>query len=772
MEDLPALLVHGPYLGVLGVISGAILVVLATRSRAGQRALRAAEEAWPEEPPEGVDGAGSGEARTLVGRLLADDAVARIDGRRGSVAVSAVALERGSVAERGAVAAEGLAIELDGARVTIEGPVACAKGSLERRPGTTLAAHDQAVVSAVRDVLDADGDVDARPRFSSLSSGDRVRAIGVIERRSGGDEEAYREPAGELVLAPGADGVVWLAFDGHPRVRAPEVGRSVALGIVSSLLLAGGLWGLGEQLTDDPAPPPEGEVLDRMPWEGGALRFAALSPWHRDRVASHYAYGLLDVAPFDERLARKRVALQALARGCSAATEAAREHGLEDEAEEIGRACDDDERTGALCDLGRYEDAGPRLLHDRGWRHNSDVVALLAAGDPDGAREIANDLIAQEREVREQVRARQGDLDQLDVVIRGWRCVADAIGAREGEDAALTGLREAAERSRFCRLLLADVTEGAERLPLLRRLEPWESEAEHVLILAAEVDPEEAARRLPRLLPSIGFHTNLRFARLPHAGLRGVLEVLDARELPEPRMRALRGVLRLIEGQELAQLASIDAAETRVRGAIVDLDVALEGLGEQGAGDEEPDVVLLEGLERVRRDGRRWLARLALERGDPERALALLPGSDANDPLRGLIEAYGEPDPSRHVSQTAIEIVEAARSGNGTILARALGSSFPRAHDVEELAPSIVEDREVLAAHLRWARRLPLDACDPGDAIRRFVEEVRWARQLDATEWEARAEERLRAHEGVIRDRDVAMLAWAIASYRYADGEP
>lgn len=117
-----------------------------------------------------------------------------------------------------------LALTVGSERVALTGPLDVLIGSHEMDPGAPFGSLAPAVRERVAEVAGADAlpapgataPILARPIFRSLRSGVRVRAAGVLVKRSDGESRGYRERA-RWALSGDEGAPVVLAYDGTPR---------------------------------------------------------------------------------------------------------------------------------------------------------------------------------------------------------------------------------------------------------------------------------------------------------------------------------------------------------------------------------------------------------------------------------------------------------------------------------------------------------------------------------------------------------------------------
>ncbi len=782
-----------PFVGVSLVCAFAAGVGLVTRRLARARLLREADRAWPRDA---ADGLGEG-TRRLRGVLVADGAVAAFDGNHADLAVAGVELG----GARGARTAEGLALRVDGERVPIEGAVTLVVGSREARSGTRLWNHGHATEAAVRAALDGstedseaedseaedseaeDSEAEAseaeaskeeessetesskvddaaKPRFSSLRPGDRVVAVGwVVRTRDAGKD--YRHGEGGWRLVGEVDGPVALRFDGAPAVDAPAMWRTAMVSAIALGLGFSGLSVLGaqavENLTDIRYEMPPRHVDPDPP----ALRWAALSPWHRDAAAQWLEDSLAAAAPQSLAVARRRVEV-AEVQGCAHAFEVAGEHRLDDEAIAIAARCPSVAASTAYCREGRFEEAARSLDASLGLERG--MQARLLVGDLGGAASAVEARVAFEREMgfRDETRPDARTL------------LAEALRARAGDEEAKARLRAGADGSSVARLLLADLAQGEERARLAAGL--WDAEPglrslrrEHALALLASVEPAQAAERLARDFPIMLEPAPTPFwtSSVPRPGLREALAALDASHLETPDARMLRAFLSLTRASELltqareaearALLDAIEADLARAADA-TPFDAAAEAVDPDDPRSENPSPV-----GQLRASLVHHRAVLLIQEGDPERARQVAATGPAWVARRIA-------DAETHREYNVLTWHPGIKTQADLLATDPMSPpTIDRIRDPWPLRR--IEDRDGLAAHFRYAASYTRPGCDPTELLTEAVREVRVARALYDDAWLTEADARIRRYDEALSRPEVGLVSFLLAN-GYALTEP
>lgn len=845
MNAFSALLHLVPFVGPLVAVLLPLLAIAAARRRARRRAMARARSAWPDEPPTGLEGAADGAPRTLIGRLEGRPPIRRFDaGRERALATTAESAD-GSARGRSTRAADALSLQIDGRRVPLEGPVRVVRGSVERWLGRSLGALDAETAQQLREEIGLSGDDSWR--LSTLAEGDRVRAVGVV-RAQPGEADGYRDASSRHALAPGEAGAILLAVDGPSRVRLASAGRAWGLGIVGAVGLLALSWGVAEAALKSLPPVEPDAPLSEDPLDEPWVWLAAQSPLHREALANELSRRLATFVPMDRAQAEQRVALEAL-RSCREGVRAARAHGLLERAEALAASCSPEVRRLVRCDRGRYREAA-RLASPPYLLSTQLEAWLIAAGEdarplartsPDAPRNAVQLLrrLADERseQAEDPTLARARDLHVA--LASSFRCAADAIEARaedaaahrppdaplEGRVGALGRLTEAAQRSPFCALMLADVTEGPARLPLLELAEREESFAAVAFLLRVEASPRAAADRLAAgTLPPIGLPARVPHRRAPHPVLDQAWAAAVEAGGERPRDRALRALLRGMRGVDRVSLGDPEAADPLLEQAGRELDEVLASIGAptgSGApvagapagGDASPlDASATEGEaatsggrggEDVRApldapptagDGASPPAAPSRGEGDPalaERPSWAQPLGRARDALTAWWAIAAAERGALDVAERRVEAIadaEKRRWMRASALARYAGPAFGRGGDElsravltgdgREVARAVVQsptwplflpvgvhrverNRALLAQHLRWSRSTPSPRCAPSERLRRLSAELRVARALGAEDWQDALEPQVRAHRDAILRREVAVLVHA-----------
>ncbi len=240
----------------LGLVSFTLLLLarwLYGALRRARRTRSARDELG--EPPAELNEVADGQEVVLDGKLgSAGEAVARFDdGKPVAIAWATVAggaawFEHDPVAVGASRQATDLWLELDdGAKIQLDGPTALLSGTRERFSGWRAADVPKPVHQRLGDQASIlDSFVAGFVVFSSLSSGDRVRVKGRLERSSTDQSGDYRH-ASSLTLRPQTDrGDIVLAARTAPRVSAPLrtlVSKPLLL-LVSAVFLVFGGFGV------------------------------------------------------------------------------------------------------------------------------------------------------------------------------------------------------------------------------------------------------------------------------------------------------------------------------------------------------------------------------------------------------------------------------------------------------------------------------------------------------------------------------------------------
>lgn len=228
---------------LVGVVAALVAVPWLGRTRASGAAARAMRDRLGA-PVRRASGLEPGVA-TVAGRLVADETVQRMEGGPCALSVARSAVDGGLAIRR----AEGLALEVDGARVAIEGHLDLLAGTHEC--WARLVSGD-----AAKQLFAASGAGDrdtARAwdlRSLSLEAGDEVIARGELVRVAGSDDAAYRDGASDWVMRPTEHTGVELAAARPPRVaklgRRQVARRSLVIGAIVFAALPYGLGKLGQ----------------------------------------------------------------------------------------------------------------------------------------------------------------------------------------------------------------------------------------------------------------------------------------------------------------------------------------------------------------------------------------------------------------------------------------------------------------------------------------------------------------------------------------------
>jgi hypothetical protein len=419
-----------------------------------------------------------------------------------------------------------------------------------------------------------------------------------------------------------------------------------------------------------------------------------------------------------------------------------------------------------LCDLGRYEAAAEHLGR-RDTVGRLELEAVVAGGDPTLGARVLRAMADEEGRTLER-ETNDGAVSLAIARREGYGCMADALDARGGDDAARRRLTERAEAGNpFCRLLLADVTEGEARLPILDGLEHATLDIRNlVVLLRAEVAPGDAASRpdewrvisrMPLIVPD---------PDTPTAVLAQASAAVEDASGARPEDRALRAFLRGLRGREQVSLGRADAAEPLLQEAVGRLGVAIAELeSEVPARDEATSLAYREVHEELGT----WWAIAAAERGDLEEAerriAALVHDEQRRTETRDRLLAEYRLDDAE-LGGVPERRGRALREGDGREVAIALGQPAAWEWTLPPAVHRITRGREALASHLRYGRRIT-DWCEPFDTLRTTVASLRVARGLGAEDWRRKLDEEVRARHEALTRREVAVLLYALRRHLY-----
>lgn len=528
---------------------------------------------------------------TLVGRLVGSGARATCPGDPHGAAAATLAADPDEVSTY--ARAERLWLEVDGERVELAGRVRVVVGDHEVYPPPPGRRSAEPRVVAVR----------------QLDDGQIVWARGVLSRAPTGTcDGTYRAPApSHWVLAPplegqcGREGWIALAAVRTPNVSGNPWPRSAAwfaLGTGGAAVLFSGalLWAAGAL----------GMAAADETGSLGAAAVAAITPFHRSQAIDRLTGALEGALATDVRSVQPYLDLSRLQ---------GREHHAFHELVAAGRldqagvlayeihhgtgireVASRQARLGQLhhssfwFERARELDRGPHLP---GWREEA-LVHLLA-----GRVRPAAELTAIEA--------------RLD---RGHRrCIADAMAARAGDDAAFVRLAERAGTTSDlpeCTLLWADLVPPEARVTALDRCDECASNPRWTRLTAllryealqatgcagarCEAAAQEAAELLGALFDARGEPATLRLET--PALERALLEALSGRQDLTPPERRLRARLALSVG--LFDLLSGEPAVAlrRAQAALADTEASaeLDAAGADGVSRLHGDALALMGL--------------------------------------------------------------------------------------------------------------------------------------------------------------------------------
>jgi hypothetical protein len=500
--------------------------------------------------------------------------------------------------------------------------------------------------------------------------------------------------------------------------------------------------------------------------------WATLSPFQRDDVLWRLTRAQRDHGPPSARGFERLIALHLAQDDCGRAAEAAIEHGQAERALALAAECEQEyaaaQAIAANCALGRYR-AARALYRDDGWLDLSDAQLQLLAGDWRTAAEMVEKLAAMERDNRPQVEriyAQQGREAPEPTKLHGLDCLAAALAAGAGDDGAQRRLRRLAQRTptASCRLLAADRAAGEERLALLAGLLAPERNDEFGR-MAALLAIEAGRLELPDALLDQGWD---------HALLRAALA--RAEGLDGERAAAVQAWLHAALARARLDAGALDAAAA-------ELDAVAKRLGEQ-----PPPRRLQHKLLGLRGE-------LALSRGRPDRAAALLAELDASrlslarKQHLALVTAAararrspGEaPDgQSAEAPDEALRrpverlirqrpLLRVARSGDGARLALALWAErfSPFKLPLHHLLALIDRDREVLAESLHFSRRLWGKTCDAFDMRDELAAERAMAAACQHGDWLRTVDGQLEALRQLLADRERIVPLFVLAGVHH-----
>lgn len=329
------------------------------------------------------------------------------------------------------------------ARATFAGKLECGErlavrrsNRLARRAGMGVRLGDGSRV-ALGEVVDVVAATVETPRRSILRDGDRVlargRAIRSASAETGGD---YRTPrfAVELTGAP----YVELA-SAEPARAWPTI---VLLVLYFFAGAAGGRYGAG-RLGD--------WALAQAPGDGTRLDRAALAAATPSRrFALRYLREALENR--EGRAAREREAhVSFLLDDCHGAIATWIRAGDLPAASEVARSCPSASLGDAYVLLGDVDRASETYASTVSMRAcSTHIAARRYLGAATCVRALAE-------------RTQPGDGEHARQRRQAMNCIADALSARAGDDAARERLRDAAPQRAMCRVLLADLSTPSER---------------------------------------------------------------------------------------------------------------------------------------------------------------------------------------------------------------------------------------------------------------------------------------------------------------------
>ena len=519
-------------------------------------------------------------------------------------------------------AAKELRLQVEDKLVHLAGPCEVIVGSKEQSVLTVMDRLDKNLLARIEEVrgnpLEGAALWEGPTVFRSVIAGDEVLVRGVLHREPSSSGEAltlYRNEAVDWVLRPSEDSrngghaLAIAVAGGRQLLRSAWIrgvlrgSRAVACAAVAAALF----WGAGSTMLWL-----DSRTADDTLWPAA---LASLSPFHRTNVLFQMGYAASGGVQARDAVVRNVGLLLLRGGSCGEAARVLADHGAVEEMLELTERCDDPAGTEVLGAMGHYSEGrfseAARLLDGREHEVRSEgwpVIAYAVEGQYEAAAESA----------RRPWNLREPEL--LMTTERARTCIAHALEART----------ENARREELpanlgtevdhpaCRLLLADLTSGEERLDLLRRRQ----HSPAAVLLVAEVDPAAAdASGLPWPNPAEIF-TDGASAVEGFGGLeRVVLGSLDEMETDNQNVLLLRAKLHAAAAAFAALISLHDGARAEVHRARADLERAFPNEADRGEafriGSEH-----LEGL----------LAAIEADAGNAVRARELLTGISAGNP--------------------------------------------------------------------------------------------------------------------------------------------
>lgn len=725
-----------------------------------------------------------GEVQFLIGRVRAAGTPCESYDRGDPVAASTIECPldaSGRAAHgRGAVSlrrrADRLALALEGGTVSLEGDVEVLVGSRQAHPRQRLHGLPPSLCERVY-----------RDRPASIEPGSLLREPPVIRNLAAGDTVVV---AGR-VLADGAAGSD-RAHTGAPyRAAAPQrwilhpvdasadrpaitaVSRE-PLSVPTSPILRFGVlplvWAAGalavlaavgtlslrvaakSELTRVPGDGADVVHLshDRLPVRAPALAVAAATPFHRERALGLLAGALAHSRERGHAITEARVAVAHLRGRCAEAASVLREHQQPELALAVAERCaasasdeaDEALRVAGLAwmDLGHYERASAAFAAIAGA---GDAPAPADHGEPPArdlppARNLSDVAVAHvlagawpqaAATLRRMAEGRDLDTERM----TGYACLAEAAAARAGDAEAreVLAIRARSFRSPACALLVADLSDGAERSDWLHYARvPWgslatSSRGRAILYLRELLAREPGARagrqdrtgdagrsRGPLLAAGVpGDDT-------PYETVPALESAVLERLQTSPGLTDRDRVLRMAMAARAAGLAAHLGQHRRAAELRAAVMADAEGLAAD-AGDTSPawrtlrgDALLLAAVTHWRAGdlaaasealarARDLAAPALLER--VESVLALETHGELRAPLASVLTGHST---SHAATGTAEDKVLAlARTGDGATLAAMVEEERVIPNAIGMLAPSLSTGRDRLLEHLRWGRR-------------------------------------------------------------------
>jgi tetratricopeptide (TPR) repeat protein len=699
MTVLPWYVSLGPWIWIVVLLAVAGCSIALTRYRLRFRVRRLARRALESfGPSTELTQVAEGEIVVISGKLgLWGKATQRFEDEQPAVVATASPSRPEEVLGALAVSrvGEGVFVEIAGEEVGLEGSIEVRVGSREVHLGRRFQRVGRRLSRVLRDLDDEAFSAIQRHSvaFRSLARGDQVRVQGFLRRLPAPAlADSYRVAADRWMISstPAPDlpqsreHVVAVAFEGAPEIEGPARRVQGVNLIVSCLLTMFAIWLAGGVLYTVGVEPGAAYGHCEETAVRPSLKTATLFPGARRMALDAWASQLVRSCEPTDAAISEHIALRLVSGRCgSAARELARRYEL-DQAIEAAHECRDPDEcflaVGALYHRGRFPEASDLLselpLEVQAARYPQYVVVshLLA-----GRRDLAQRVLAKRMEQFPE------DSDYFDDEnIWDQRCLYETLAAGEGDSSAiqrLRGLASQAPSHSSCRLLLADLLKGDERLQFLRSFEDLPYAFRRFAdLLALETalgsGLEDASWDLepsvlsvtPRQLLSPHETDVVRFTGLD----RPILEHLEALERPGGDVHRTRAVLRTQASIFAFTIGENQEARRQAEAALLDVN-AIGG---------QEHLVYGHGTWASLARGR--LAVIALDMGDMDRGRELteelreMPSSyEAYNPVAALWN-YLEQGDTEHLSESfeqwyvAEGFWEEAHRGDGRALSNLL----------------------------------------------------------------------------------------------------